>query len=135
MAAKGVIRGIVPFHKARAFFSNRLNRRLLQESLQGHICSADSTLSLMHAGAILKSWYLNSSSRNNAPRSCPVPEAEIAVPAGLEGEELAKFQRWARDQEFSEWAEGAAGAQRIAMELKALRSAAAERCISDINAI
>ena len=133
MAAKGVIRGVVPWHKARTFFAQRLNRCLLQESLQGHICSADTFLTPLQAGAILKSWFLNSNSRNSTPRSCSVPEAEIAVPEGLEGDELAKFQRWARDSEFSDWAEGAAGAQRIALELKALRSAAAERSISDIS--
>jgi len=129
MAAKGLLRGIVPWHKARAYFATRLNRRLHQESLQGHICSADPSVTPRHAAEMLRSWFLSSQPRQIKGDS--IPEVELAEDATSAGE--TDGRRWGRDAEFMEWAESAAGAQRIAVELKALRAAAAERSISDIS--
>ncbi len=37
MLAKGMLRGIVPWRQARAFFVTRLRRRLAEEALVKHI--------------------------------------------------------------------------------------------------
>lgn len=37
MLSKGVLRGIVPWQQARAFFAARLRRRLTEEALLKHI--------------------------------------------------------------------------------------------------
>lgn len=80
---------------------------------------------------MLQSWFLSSNSRKSSPE--PVPEAELAVPQSVSPAMLNDYLRWARDAEFTDWADGAAGAQRIAMELKNLRAASAQRSISDIT--
>jgi len=133
MAAKGVLQGVVPWHHARAFFVSRLNRRLMQDELQHHICAADPVISSQVAADLLRSWFLNSLSRSReaVPQS---PEADLAVPLGLGKAQELNFLRWASDAEFLGWARSAAGAQRIATELKALRAAAATRAIAGISA-
>eukprot|EP00983_Pelagomonas_calceolata_P030995 973587-Pelagomonas_calceolata.AAC.3 len=44
MLAKGVIRGIVPWRRARAFFAQRLRCRLCEETLAAHVVATDPTL-------------------------------------------------------------------------------------------
>jgi len=56
MFAKGVIQAIVPWKRARAFFIQRLERRLAQDALLKRIFEADSEITFPQAAEILRSW-------------------------------------------------------------------------------
>jgi len=56
MLAKGVIRDIVPWQRAREYFFWRLRRRLLQDALVAELKAADSALSHADCLAMLTSW-------------------------------------------------------------------------------
>lgn len=50
MLSKGVIRGIVPWRRARAFFAQRLRCRLCEETLAAHVVATDPTLTRCATG-------------------------------------------------------------------------------------
>ncbi|KFM26391.1 Acetyl-CoA carboxylase [Auxenochlorella protothecoides] len=127
MLAKGVIRGIVPWASSRAFFAARLRRRLAQESLVRQVAAADAELSPGEALARLRSWFLSS----------PLPAADALGEAASRGTVLARAvddaeALWRDDARFLAWAEAEAGASRIAMELKALRTGVAMRSVEEL---
>lgn len=128
MLAKGVLRGVVPWQQARAFFSQRLRRRTAEESLLRHVVAADSSITRDEAVGLLRSWFLSSPRvAREAVAACR--DIELAVGKGLEHE-----SRWTDDGAFMAWMESATGAARIAMELKGLRQRAAARAVAQLVA-
>jgi hypothetical protein len=78
MMSKGVIKAIVPWRSARRVLSTRLRCRLAEESLLGHIASADPSISRPQALLLLRKWN-HDSSTNASPSPAPVgtqPTAE-----------------------------------------------------------
>jgi len=137
MLAKGVLKGVVPWSDARTFFALRLKRKLCEEALLKHISAADDIVGGDAAKTLLKSWFLttpNSNSYNNAAtqgflsnnNTTTITTTTITI----NGEDAAG---WNDDACFMSWAEGASGAARIAVELKALRTAAASRTVVELS--
>merc|ERR1719235_2040101 len=56
MKAKGVIREIVPWKRAREYFFWRVRRRLMQDALVQQLKAADSTLSHTDCLTTLQGW-------------------------------------------------------------------------------
>ena len=56
MLAKGVIRDIVPWKRAREYFFWRMRRRLMQDALVGQLKEADSSLSHADCLNLLAQW-------------------------------------------------------------------------------
>eukprot|EP00887_Chlorella_sp_A99_P005434 scaffold1.g5434.t1 len=156
MLAKGVIRGIVPWAQARAFLAARLRRRLAEEALLKHIAAADGSVARPAARALLRSWFLTSplaaaaaggggssdgeegGGEGGAPRRAPrraAPPGVLLAGArpGAEAEAAAE-RLWQDDGAFLDWVEGGSGAARVALELKALRTAAAAAAVGALSA-
>lgn len=113
MAAKGVLRGVVAWGQARAFFAARLRRRLAEEALVRHVAAADSSITRRDAVAAVASW---------------VNDAQQPAVAAQEADDSQA------DRDFLAWADSAAGRARVASELRGLRSAAAARVVADMLA-
>lgn len=105
----------------------------MRDPAQHHICAADPIICSQRSAELLRSWFLHSLSRSREVVG-QSPEADLAVPSGLDKQQELDFLRWASDAEFLDWARSAAGAHRIATELKTLRAAAATRSIAGISA-
>ncbi|KDD75664.1 hypothetical protein H632_c563p3 [Helicosporidium sp. ATCC 50920] len=128
MLAKGVLHGIVPWARARAFFAAHLRRRLAEEELLRHIASADPGLGRAAAREALKNWFLSSPLPAAPAVGSPQRGSGVVLPpASRRGEEL-----WRNDGQFLEWVEGGSGAARVAMELKALRLQASARTVHQL---
>ena len=56
MKAKGVIRDIVPWERAREYFFWRVRRRLMQDAMVSELKAADSTLSHADCLTMLNGW-------------------------------------------------------------------------------
>merc|ERR1719387_1684073 len=56
MKAKGVIRDIVPWERAREYFFWRVRRRLAQDALVSELKAADSSMSAADAVSMLQEW-------------------------------------------------------------------------------
>ncbi|EFN59405.1 hypothetical protein CHLNCDRAFT_56737 [Chlorella variabilis] len=147
MLAKGMLRGIVPWRQARAFFVARLRRRLTEEALLKHIAAADSGVSRQQALALLRGWYQSTShgTPDSPARRTPGASADGNGAGAADGVELAAIapaanggagaaaeRAWQDDGAFMAWAQGAGGAARIAMELRHLRTRAAARLVSEL---
>jgi acetyl-CoA carboxylase/biotin carboxylase 1 len=133
MLAKGVLRGVVPWQHARAFFSQRLRRRTAEESLLRHVAAADSSVTRENAVRLLRSWFLSSPrvGRESGETLAACASVELAV-VGKKGQEHESL--WMDDGAFMAWVESATGAARIAMELKGLRQRAAAKAVADLVA-
>jgi acetyl-CoA carboxylase/biotin carboxylase 1 len=155
MYAKGTLKGVVPWRDARAFFSTRLQRRLVEEALVRHVASTDVSISRHAAIAMVSAWHsmggalthLGAAGADAGPSAGGAPPAAAALwgeqpaaasaggaaagGAGERLEALAAAQAEA-DRSFLSWAESPAGRAQIAMELKALRSHAASRLVADM---
>ena len=112
MVAKGVLRGIVPWRRARAFLALRLKRRLAEDELAKHVAAADSGLSRSRARALLRSWC--ESSGGGA--------AELDAGAS---------SPWDDDRAFLTWASSPAGGAAVAAGLRQLRAAAAAAAVAN----
>jgi len=112
MVAKGVLRGIVPWRRARAFLALRLKRRLAEDELAKHVAAADSGLSRSQARALLRSWC--ESSGGGA--------AELDAGAS---------SPWDDDRAFLTWASSPAGGAAVAAGLRQLRAAAAAAAVAN----
>jgi acetyl-CoA carboxylase/biotin carboxylase 1 len=159
MMAKGVLRGVVPWIKSRAFFSARLRRRMAEESLLCHIKAADSEVSRGNAVSMLRSWFnssfsagnvVNVSGRKNESEeaiahvqlaaasaavtnissSSTITSSNSSSTSSLGEKEMA----WENDGAFMSWVESASGAARIAIELKALKQRAATAVVTELAA-
>ncbi|PRW58200.1 acetyl- carboxylase 1-like isoform A [Chlorella sorokiniana] len=135
MLAKGMLRGIVPWRQARAFFAARLRRRLTEEALIKHIAAADESISRHQALRLLRSWYASTSDSTACALADSSGEglASALAPAGPEGGSAAEAQAaWQDDGAFLDWVQGGGGAARIAMELRLLRTHAASRLVAQL---
>merc|ERR1719149_615918 len=56
MKAKGVIRDVVPWKRARSYFFWRVQRRLVQDALVKQLKAADAELSHAASVALLRGW-------------------------------------------------------------------------------
>ena len=121
MVAKGVLRGIVPWRRARAFLALRLKRRLAEDELAKHVAAADSALSRSSARSLLKSWCESSSSG--------VAELEAAA-ADTAPAASAASSPWDDDRAFLTWASSPAGGAAVAAGLRQLRAAAAAAAVA-----
>ena len=150
MLAKGVIRSIVPWARARPFFTARLRRRLTEEELAGHVQSTDSSVSRADAVVLVRGWHAQATAAGGSPASwsshlgltSPTavhhggsggpwqtsPEGALAV--SRSGDLFLDQQ--GEDMAFLEWAESSAGRAHVASELKALRSRSASRIVSQV---
>lgn len=77
MVSKGVIKAVVPWRSARRVLSTRLRCRLAEESLLGHIASADPSISRPQALQLLRKWN-HDSSTNVSPTPPPVSSNQAA---------------------------------------------------------
>jgi hypothetical protein len=99
--------------------------------------AADDTVARAEALALLRSWFLASPQPggSNAPATHTgvILAAENSPLAAINGSaENAGSALWQNDAAFMRWAEGAGGAARLAMELKALRTRAAARAVQEL---
>lgn len=155
MLAKGVIRSIVPWARARPFFAARLRRRLTEEELAGHVQSTDGSVSRADAVLLVRGWYAQATAAGGSPASwsshlglsSPTgvqhggpggpfqtsPERALAMSSGIvSGSGDLFLDQQAEDAAFLEWAESSAGRAHVASELKALRSRSASRIVSQV---
>ena len=124
MLAKGVIRSIVPWAKSRSFFSTRLKRRLMEETMSSHVQSTDLNISSRDALNLVQGWYQQANASSVSYNSCLSEDDE---------EERFLIQQ-AEDLSFLSWAEGHNGRSFVATELKALRARAASRTATQVLA-
>jgi hypothetical protein len=90
--------------------------------------AADSGISRRQALALLRSWFLSSPHRSEAASDAA---GSNALAAGAEG--AAEERQWQDDAAFMEWAQGASGAGRVALELRVLRTGAAARLVAELS--
>jgi acetyl-CoA carboxylase/biotin carboxylase 1 len=110
MVSKGVLRGIVPWERARAFFSHRLRSLLAREALLRHIAAADPAIKREEGLAKVHEWFEDSKKLTSVNEVREEHEA------------------------FLEWMESSTGTARLAMELKSLRHQAACRTVLQLAA-
>ena len=161
MLAKGVIRSIVPWSRARAFFATRLRRRLTEETLVGHVQSTDASVSRDEALATIRGWFAQASMPPGSSGSSPMSwSAQIGASSPIHPSSSANAARWERagverptaslqspagegspslflsqqteDSAFLEWSESSVGRSLIAAELRSLRSRSASRIVSGV---
>ena len=161
MLANGVIRSIVPWARARAFFVTRLRRRLAEETLAGHVQSTDASVNREEALSMIRGWYdqasslsgsspsnwsaqfsINSPNQVSSERGPPKegapdenPPLISAVSHNQDSVDSASslFQRQQQDDlAFLEWSESSPGRSMMAAELRALRSRSASRIVSQV---
>jgi len=143
MLAKKVIRSIVPWRAARAFFGTRLKRRLMEETLANHVQSADASISRASALTLVRSWHAAASASPDAwatsgpgsPVALAPDIASMMAAAGASAEPTnALFaEQMAADVVFLSWAE-TFGRSLIAQELRGLQSQAAARTVHQVLA-
>jgi hypothetical protein len=90
--------------------------------------AADSGISRRQALALLRSWFFSSPHRSEAASDAG---SGSALAAGAEG--AAEERQWQDDAAFMEWAQGASGAGRVALELRVLRTGAAARLVAELS--
>ena len=125
MLTKGVIRGIIPWENSRQFFATRLRRRLAEAALYNHVRSADPTINLETAKALIKDWYLTSPNQAAGESSI-----NLVVDNVLSKEE--ESMQWENDAAFMEWIEGSTGSARISLELRGIRHRAATDMVTSL---
>jgi acetyl-CoA carboxylase/biotin carboxylase 1 len=126
MLAKGVIRSIVPWSESRSFFSTRLKRRLMEETLASHVQSTDGNISSLEALNMIRGWY------QHANLSNAYDDGKLSFEKSAEDKSFLVQNR--EDIAFLSWAEGSNGRSLVASELKALRARAASRTVSQVLA-
>ena len=91
---------------------------------------------------LLRSWFASSPRAPLAHPSGQQPPVVLGQqspgdPTPEEGEAASPAQRaeraWQDDAAFLQWVEGGSGAARVALELKALRGAAAARVVAELS--
>eukprot|EP00200_Dunaliella_tertiolecta_P012627 CAMPEP_0202373002 /NCGR_PEP_ID=MMETSP1127-20130417/4091_1 /ASSEMBLY_ACC=CAM_ASM_000462 /TAXON_ID=3047 /ORGANISM="Dunaliella tertiolecta, Strain CCMP1320" /LENGTH=2753 /DNA_ID=CAMNT_0048969731 /DNA_START=204 /DNA_END=8465 /DNA_ORIENTATION=+ len=154
MLAKGVIRGIVPWRRARAFFAQRLRCRLCEETLAAHVVATDPTLTRQDALQLLHGLQSAMPSRSLSsslpPPASPalgqsmdsLPTASAALADGVDGGKVAAsglqkamtaFEDLMQaDQCFLDWAESAGGRAAMASQLRTLKARAAAAVVSQV---
>ena len=158
MLAKGVIRSIVPWARARAFFVTRLRRRLAEETLAGHVQSTDASVNREEALSMIQGWYDQASSLSGSSPSNWSAQFSINSPNQVSSERgegapdenppltsaashnqesvdgtSSLFQRQQLDDlAFLEWSESSPGRSMMAAELRSLRSRSASRIVSQV---
>lgn len=156
MLAKGVIRSIVPWPHARAFFATRLKRRLMEETLVHHVHSTDASVGHAAALAMVRGWYAQATVGTPWPQQPSSPANDLSVQMqGLGGtagssvtgavavggpsgagvlDEAELFREQMReDAAFLAWAESSAGRMHIAQELRGLRTRSAMRIVTQVR--
>lgn len=114
MVSKGVLRGIVPWERARAFFSRRLRCLLAREALLRHIAAADPTIKREEGLAKVNEWFEDSKKLTGADDDDDDEQEE--------------------HEAFLQWMESSTGTARLAMELKFLRHQAACKTVMQLAA-
>merc|ERR1719310_1731198 len=79
MKAKGVIRDIVPWARAREYFHWRVRRRLMQDALVGELKAADGSLSHGECLTMLSGWMAGKASWEDDKAVLAFFESEGAV--------------------------------------------------------
>ncbi|GMH43409.1 hypothetical protein BSKO_11331 [Bryopsis sp. KO-2023] len=132
MGEKGVIRGVVTWKHARAFFAQRLKRRLTEEALIKHIASADENMARSNGLKLLQEWFLNSLLEDVDDPLSDMEARGIKLYSDKSGLNGIESKLWQDDGIVLRWAESPAGRARIAMELKSIRSMAAARLVEQV---